>query len=102
MVFAFKQVAAVSANATQKVDKIASLIERLGQISAASRHISPFNGLTPVLSCLDPQRRFPIMNERTRKRLSFIGMNPGRDGLVALSKLIGRVHGVKNAFELDA
>jgi len=63
---AFRQVSTQSANVYDKIRRVASLTESLGEISAGGHHISPFNGLTPVLSCLDPQCRFPIMNKLTR------------------------------------
>lgn len=99
---AFKRVSAVSSSISDKIREVAALMENLGEIAAGRRHISPFNGLTPVLSCLDPQCRFPIMNERTRGLLRSIGLKADKDGVVALSKLIGPNHGVKDAFELDA
>jgi hypothetical protein len=85
-----------------KVKKVATHIESLGEISAAGKHVSPFNGLTPTLCCLDPQRRFPIMNERTRRLLRSISVNADVEGLVALTKLIGPTYGIKDAYELDA
>lgn len=85
-----------------KVRQIAVQIESLGEIPAAGRHVSPFNGLTPTLCCLDPQRRFPIMNERTRRLLRSISVNADVEGLFALTKLIGPTYGIKDAYELDA
>lgn len=71
---AFRQVSIRSVDVYDKIRTVATLIESHGDISAAGHHISPFNGLTPVLSCLDPQCRFPIMNVRTRNLLRSIGM----------------------------
>lgn len=99
---AFSRVSESATDVYSKVRMVASLIERLGEISAADRRISPFNGLTPTLSCLDPQRRFPIMNERTRGLLHCVGMKPDTEGTVALTKLIGPAYDVRDAFELDA
>lgn len=62
---AFKQVSSGSADVFDKVRKVADAIESLGEFHAAGKLVSPFKGLTPVLSCLDPQSRFPIMNKRT-------------------------------------
>jgi hypothetical protein len=98
---AFKQVSTASANGEGKIRRVATLIESLGKISAAGRQVSPFNGLTPVLSCLDPQRKFPIMNQRTRQLLRSIGMKADRQGVVALSKLIGPDYDIRDARELD-
>ncbi len=99
---AFRKVAAAPADRGSKVVRVADLIASLGDIRAAKRRISPFNGLTPTLACLDPQRRFPIMNDRTRSLLRFIGERPNAAGVVALYKLIGRDNDVRNSFELDA
>jgi hypothetical protein len=98
---ALRQVSTDSANVYEKTRRVATLIESLGTISASGRHISPFNGLTPVFSCLDPQRKFPIMNQRTLRLLRFIGMKADREGVVALSKLIGPTYDLKDARELD-
>ena len=98
---AFKRVNAVSPIVTDKIRQVATLIENLGDIVASGRHISPFNGLTPVLSALDPQCRFPVMNIRTRGLLRFIEMNPDMAGIVALSKLIGPDYNIRDARELD-
>jgi hypothetical protein len=98
---AFKRVSTYSANADEKIREVATLIESLGEISASGRHVSPFNGLTPVLSCLDPQRKFPIMNQRTRRLLLSIGMYANSEGIVALSKLICPAYDIKDARELD-
>lgn len=99
---AFRRISATSTDVQSKVRSVATYIQSLGKISAAGRHVSPFNGLTPTLSCLDPQRRFPIMNERTRGLLRCIEMEPDADGMIALSKLIGPLYNVRDAFELDA
>jgi hypothetical protein len=98
---AFKRVSTDSANAHEKIRRVATLIESLGAISAGGRHLSPFNGLTPVLSCLDPQRKFPIMNQRTRRLLRSIEMKADIEGVVALSKLIGPTYDIKDSRELD-
>lgn len=90
---AFRQVSSRSADVYNKIRTVATLIEPLGEISAGGHHISAFNGLTPVLSCLDPQRRFPIMNKLTRALLKRIDKKADEEGAVALSKLIGPEHG---------
>jgi hypothetical protein len=99
--FAFRQVSTRSADVYDKIRRVATLIESLGEISAGGHHISPFNGLTPVLSCLDPQCRFPIMNKRTRVLLKRIGRTANTEGLVELSKLISPNYDIRNARELD-
>jgi hypothetical protein len=98
---AFRRVSSVSADLTDKIGKVASIIEGVGLIPATKLHLSPFNALTPVLSCLDPQCNFPIMNSLTQRLLRLIGEKPDINGVVSLSKLIGPISGVKNAFELD-
>ena len=99
---AFSQLSKKSKDAYKKVYAVAARIESLGQISGAGRHISPFNGLTPTLCCLDPQRKLPIMNERTRRLLRCIEMDANAEGVVTLSKLIGPLYDIRNSFELDA
>jgi hypothetical protein len=98
---AFRQVSSRSADVYSKIRKVATLIESLGEISAGGHHISPFNGLTPVVSCLDSQRRFPIMNKRTRALLKYIEKNEDKEGAVALSELIGPNYDIRDNRELD-
>ncbi|MGO9323533.1 MAG: hypothetical protein ACLP07_03145 [Terracidiphilus sp.] len=98
---AFKQVSTHAANIHEKVRRVAHLIESLGKIRAAGKLIDPFKGLTPVLSCLDPQCRFPMMNKRTRDLLACIGEKSNEEGIVALSKLIGSGYGIRDARDLD-
>ena len=98
---AFKFVSSRPGDVTKKLEQVASIVEDFGRITATSgRHISPFNGLTPVLSCLDPQCHFPIMNAPTGRLLRLIGEKPDKNGIVSLGKLIGK-YDVKDAFELD-
>jgi hypothetical protein len=99
--FAFRQVSTRSADVYDKIRRVATLIESLGEISAGGHHISPFNGLTPVLSCLDPQCRFPIMNKRTRVLLKRIEKKANKEGIVQLSKLISPNYDIRDARELD-
>lgn len=61
---------------------------------------SMLNGLSPVLACLDPQRRLPIMNARTARLLSTLGEKLTPDGAAALTGLIGQ-YGIRHAFDLD-
>jgi hypothetical protein len=98
---AYKLVSTSTADVYRKVERVAKLIESLGEISATGLTISPFNGLTPALSCLDPQRRFPIMNKRTRGLLRCIEMKPDVEGIVKLSKLISSAYNIRDTFELD-
>jgi hypothetical protein len=98
---AFRQVSTNSADVHAKVRRVASLIESLGKFQAAGQFVSPFKGLTPVLSCLDLQRRFPIMNKRTHALLESIERKADKEGIVALSKLIGPTYDIRDARELD-
>lgn len=98
---AFKRVSVRSADVFDKVRRVATLIESLGEFDAAGKPVSPFKGLTPSLSCLDPQRRFPIMNQRTSSLLRGIQKKADMEGAVALAKLIGPDYDIKDARELD-
>jgi hypothetical protein len=98
---AFKLVSVRSADVFGKVRRVATLIESLGEFDAAGKPVSPFKGLTPSLSCLDPQRRFPIMNQRTSSLLRGIQKKADMEGAVALAKLIGPDYDIKDARELD-
>jgi hypothetical protein len=77
------------------------LITGLGPIRIRGQRISALNGLTPALACLDPSRRFPIMNDKTRRLLQTIGRGRDSEGAFALSTLIGRIPGVRHSFDLD-
>jgi len=98
------------------VDSVASAVDD-GAANAAYRKIEslpllsrpragdgkPSNLLTPLLACLDPRSRAPIINARTRqflRRLDPASLTLGAqyDGLV---NLIGQA-GIDDAFDLDA
>lgn len=85
----------------EKIRKAVGLIDGLGQFSVRGRSVSPINGLSPVLACLDPAKRLPIMNVKTRALRQSIGKQGDADGAVALSDLIGKVAHVTDAFRLD-
>jgi hypothetical protein len=88
-----------SPEATIKI--VAGRLARMPTISTPrGGKTSPFNPLSPVLACLDPRRRFPIMNQRTHRLLRAIGKEHDGDGAVALHRLIGS-HGIRDSFELD-
>lgn len=97
---AFEQVAAKRKPGIETLRRVVDSITRLGEVLANGRKISPLNGLTPTLACLDPHRKFPIMNSRTKRLLRVVGERQDPAGAIALSKLIG-LYGVKNSFELD-
>ncbi|MFA5031438.1 MAG: hypothetical protein WC614_00315 [bacterium] len=63
---------------------------------------SILNAITPAMACLDPNRKFPIMNQRTKKLLKTINKEQDIDGAIALSELISKGDiNVRDAFELD-
>lgn len=100
---AFEKASTVNQPAEQKAFVIASAIEGLGTIKVGKTPVSMFNGLTPILACLDPQRRFPIMNQKTRALLARLGFALDADGIRQLVRLIGRGGiGVTDSFVLDA
>jgi len=69
----------------KKIRRVATQLARMRRISTPrGGSISPFNPLSPVLACLDPNRRFPIMNQRTHRLLRAIGKEHDGDGAVAL------------------
>lgn len=83
---------------------IRKVAQRLGTMPKISTprggKTSPFNPLSPVMACLDPRRRFPIMNQRTHRLLRAIAREHDGDGAVALYRLIGS-HAIRDSFELD-
>jgi len=97
---AFELVSSRRIPAINKVRRVVDSIAGLGEISVNGKKVSPLNGLTPALACLDPLRKFPIMNRRTQRLLKAIGERQDSEGAVTLSKLIG-LYGVKNSFDLD-
>jgi hypothetical protein len=99
---AFKGVSANSGNSYEKVRSVARLIGSMGTIRVAGRSVNVFKGLTPTLSCLDPQRRFPIMNKRSHPLLKCIEEREDVEGIVALSKLTGFAADIHDTRELDA
>jgi hypothetical protein len=85
-------------------DRIRTVADQLAKMPMFSTPsggtASPFNPLSPVLACLDPDRRFPIINKRTHELLRSIGKDRDGDGAIALYNLIG-THGIHDSFELD-
>lgn len=84
-----------------KIREVAKIIDNQPKIKApAGGKTSLYNAITPTIACLDPQRRFPIMNKKTELLLRSIDKKQDEEGAVALSKLIGK-NNIKNSFELD-
>jgi hypothetical protein len=97
---AFRLVSSVNRKNDQRIRDAVEILLGLGPIHTLERQVSPLNGLTPVMACLDPRRKFPILGERTKRLLAAIGKRKDADGAVGLSHLIGH-HGIKNSFDLD-
>lgn len=88
-------------NTSDKVQKVARILCDIPKFRAATGgETSILNGITPLVACLDPQRRFPIMNARVANPLKALGMSPDPAGAAALSRLIGN-YGLRHAFDLD-
>lgn len=84
-----------------KIKRVATTLAHLPHITTPrGGSTPPFNPFSPVLACLDPARRFPIMNQRTHRLLQAIGKDHDGDGALALYRLIG-THGIRDSFELD-
>lgn len=96
----FSQVSATRTKTDANIRRAVKALADLGFIRTLGREVSPINGLTPTLACLDPTRAFPIMNVKTKQLLGVIGGGLDADGAVGLSHLIG-LNGIKNAFDLD-
>jgi hypothetical protein len=96
----FKQVSEPSSNPDAKIWRAVDTLTGLGKIAISGHTISPLNGLSPTLACLDPSRRLPIMNSKTYRLLSVIGKEQDSDGALALSGLIGH-NKIKDSFDLD-
>ena len=99
---AFEKVSATRLNSAGRIRRVVNLVAGLGTIRIRNLEISPLNGLTPTLACLDPSERLPILNEKTRRLLKVIGEGQDAAGAVALSKLIDLPGiGIHNSAELD-
>jgi hypothetical protein len=96
---AFLEVASRRLGPQEKLRRILNLVNR-EFTNRAGRKINILNGLTPTLACLDPARRFPIMNAKTKPLLKELGVQPDYEGAVALYRQIG-AHKIKDSFELD-
>lgn len=98
---AFDLVVSARLDSETKIRRVVKLVRDLGPIRAGGKEISPLNALTPCLACLDPQHRFPVMNQKTRRLLRQIEHEQNEEGAVALSELIGKPLGIRNCFDLD-
>lgn len=97
---AFESVADKHLSTKDKVTRAFDVLRQMGPIHIRNKRVSPLNCLAPALACLDPHRKFPIMNERTERLLRVIGEQHDPEGALALCELIGR-QSISNSFELD-
>jgi hypothetical protein len=97
---AFESITDEHASTTDKIRKAFETVRQMGPIHIRNKSVSPLNCLAPALACLDPHRRFPIMNDRTERLLRIIGERHDPEGALSLCELIGR-QGISNSFELD-
>lgn len=97
---AFESVADERTSIGDKIRKAFEVFRQIGPMHIRNKIVSPLNCLAPTLACLDPKRRFPIMNNRTERLLKIIGERHDPEGALALCDLIGR-QGISNSFELD-
>lgn len=101
-----KEAAHLQANDQQRL-ALAGTIDGLPRIPSPSSRSKarPGNALTPLVACLDPHRRFPIVNGRkaVQALLGKLGLR-GRnleEQVRGITGLIGRF-GIADAFVLDA
>jgi len=99
---AFHFVSEKSADAENKIRKVFNAIGRDLYIETPSGgYTSIINAISPVLACLDPNTKFPIMNQMTARLLRAIDKQPDAEGAIALIELISKKTNVRDAFELD-
>lgn len=96
----FDLVSRPSAQPSQKVYAAARQLLAIPRFKVPRGRSSVINALSPALACLDPDQRFPIMNQRTKEVLSQLGRKPDADGARALSEIVG-TRGIATAFHLD-
>ena len=96
---AFREVASGHRSPKTKLARVIVLVNREFE-NRAGKKINVLNGITPTLACLDPARRFPIMNAKTRPLLKELGRQPDYEGALELCRQIG-THNIKDSFELD-
>jgi len=83
----FQRVSPVTSAIETKISRVAVIVEKLGEIDATSANFR-IQWAKPVLACLDPQRRFPIMNDGHRSVARY-WRKPDAKGLVALYSSFG-------------
>ena len=98
---------AYSLSSHRQARQLADTIDRLPRIplpSSRGRRLPAANVLTPVVACLDPRRRFPLMNSRNEVLRLLRGLGVGNETLGeqhdAMVGLIGQ-GGIEDAFMVD-
>ena len=85
---------------------LASKIDALTAVPTPNgrRHMAAANLITPLVACLDPKLRFPIVNGESgvKRRLDKLGLSNGslEEKVRGLTGLIGQF-GIRDAFALD-
>jgi hypothetical protein len=84
--------------------KIARAMDRIATLPSVSTprggKTSMLNAISPALACLDPQRRFPIINQVTEALLRSVGAQRDASGAIILAEMIGQ-NGIKTNLDLD-
>ena len=88
--------------------RLASKIDNLPQVppppGTAGGHAAPFILLTPLIACLDPQHRFPVINgrEAVRDLLGKLGLRSRSfsEQVAGMVGLVGKF-GIEDSFVLD-
>lgn len=96
---------AASASNDSEARRAYGILDRVPPIAGTKAHHMPAASLiTPMLACLDPRGRSPIINSRkdVQKRLQLLGLRHAtvRDQFDGLVNLIGQA-GIRDAFDLD-
>ncbi|MFZ2970956.1 MAG: hypothetical protein WA063_07460 [Minisyncoccia bacterium] len=97
----FSRVASVKNDSLKTIMDAMAIIDKLPPVKLpGKKKTSIINAITPCLSCLDPQKRFPIMNNRTKELLKALDIRQDAKGAKKLYELIGQ-YNIKNNIELD-
>lgn len=97
----FNIIASDKSKSSEKTRNAMNIIDGLPLMQVPhGRKTSILNAISPSLACLDPHKRFPIMNNRTKKLLVSLGKDNNAAGAEKLYSLIGR-YGICNNLELD-
>lgn len=97
---AFSLVSRRRADHEGKAREVAEIICRFSTYETPRGESNFMYGLSPVLACLDPQSRFPVVNKRVVPLLRVVGEGADANGAVALARLIGQSQ-IYDSFYLD-